>query len=133
MKYQIAENIFFWTGTSKEDEGDGYFEGCPHPMFQFTGKTHNSFDLPIKTKEEYISVTNDLFWFLAEAQKLLCPKCNHRIDYDDDPGDASVGMQGYRMAGCVDDNCHFAMDGQTEEVEKELIRTIFPLYWRWLE
>jgi hypothetical protein len=131
-RIEISDNVMFEAGISKQEELDGHFDSHPYPMLQFNGKEYNV-DLLFKDKKQYIWFTRELFFTLASQQKLKCPRCDHMIDFELDTGDASVGMQGYVLAGCCNDDCYFSVDGQTEEIEEELIRELFPLYWRWVE
>lgn len=128
---KLDERTEFILPTKKEDEEQGFCERG-FPFIRICGKNQCT-ELDIKTKSEYESLTHSLFFLLAEEQKLICPKCGSILEYDCDPGDDSVGMPGYQMVGCINDTCHFKSDGQTEEIENELIRTIFPYYWRWGE
>jgi len=129
MNIKIDERTDFVLPVKKEDEEHGFCERG-FPLIRFYGK-NQCVEFDIKTKNEYESLTYDLFFLLAKEEKLKCPKCKSILEYDADEGDPSVGMPGYRMVGCINDNCYFKSDGQTKEIEQELIREIFPLYWIW--
>lgn len=126
---EISNNIVLHTGCTKEEELNGHFATIPYPTINFNG-TYSA-GLAIENKRLYEGFTRDLFFNLASRGKLKCPKCGKLIDFDLDDGDSSVGLQGCIMAGCSDDSCYYSMDGQTKEIEEELIKDLFPLYWRW--
>lgn len=129
MEGKIDERTVFVLPTKKEDEEQGFCERG-FPFIRIIGK-NQCVEFDIETKKDYESLTQDLFFLLAEEGKVVCPRCKSILEYEDDPGDSSVGMPGYRMVSCINEDCYYNFDGKTEELEQELIREVFPLYWRW--
>ena len=127
-KIDITDKISLVLGITEKEEKEGLFDGHILPQIVFVGEY--TVYLPFGNKEAYESFTNDLFWHLASEKKLKCPRCGNIMDYENDPGDSSVGMSGYIMANCINRECHY-FDIETEEKERELIREVFPLYWKW--
>ena len=127
-KINITDKISLVLGATEEEEQDEFFDSNPLPEIVFVGEYAAS--LPFENKETYESFTIDLFWYLASEGKLKCPRCQNIMDYENDPGDSSVGMPGYIMANCTNKECYY-FEIETKEKEEELIREVFPFYWKW--
>lgn len=127
-KISITDKISLVLGATEKDEKDKYFDGDPLPSLVFDG------DIPaylsINNKKDYDYFTQHLFWNLASENKLKCPRCGAIMDYENDPGDSSIGKPGYIMVNCTNEECHY-FEIESEEKEKELIREVFPFYWKW--
>jgi len=101
------------------------------PQLCFSGKRTSAYI--VLDKESYKNNTDELFTFLAVEGKLVCPRCKTDISFDGERPDYQVGLEGWRLIYCENDECYYGSEKMNDEREKELKEELFPTYWRWKE